>query len=320
MMNLFNLKSLTLVIALLFAQRSMAQIGIGTTTPSASAQLDVTSTTKGVLIPRVALTSLTSASPVTSPTTSLLVYNTATAGTSPSNVTPGYYYWNGTAWVRLSDNSTNTGSYEWNYVKGNPTGGSLGGTFVGDASWVANGSTGTSYSGYVQLTPNSSSKNGKLYWQQAIDWTQPLHVSAQFWAGGSAGGGDGNWVFFGCNSSSVATSAINSAASGGLSVFFDEYGTETVMVYKNGTLIAEFAPLQTLDNSTYQTIDLFFGKNTDGTRFLDIKIDGNFIGTADIGSFTAGGNYFGVGAWTGSASNQHACRRLLIEGGNTFAR
>ncbi len=26
---------------------------------------------------------------------SLLVYNTATAGTSPNNVTPGFYYWNG---------------------------------------------------------------------------------------------------------------------------------------------------------------------------------------------------------------------------------
>lgn len=38
------------------------------------------------------------------------------------------------------------------------------------------------------------------------------------------------------------------------------------------------------------------------------------------GSFTAGGDYFGVGAWTGSASNQHACRRLLIESANGFPR
>ena len=316
----FNLKFIGLALMIVLTQFSEAQIGIGTTTPSSSSQLDVTSTTKGVLIPRIALTSLTSASPITSPTTSLLIYNTATAGTSPANVTPGFYYWNGTAWVRLDDNTTNTGSFEWSFAKGNPTSASLGGTFVGDASWVANGSSGTIYSGYTQLTPNASSKNGKVYWQQAIDWTQPLHASVQFWAGGTANGGDGNWIFFGCNSSAIAASANNSTVSGGLSVFFDEYSTESVVVYKNGTQIAEFSPHQTLDNSTYQTMDLFLGKNADGTRFLDIKIDGNFIGTADVGSFTSGGNYFGVGAWSGSAANQHAFRRLILEGGNTFAR
>lgn len=65
--------------------------------PNASAMLDVYSTTKGMLIPRVALTSSETASPVTSPETSLLVYNTATV----SDVIPGYYYWTGSIWARL---------------------------------------------------------------------------------------------------------------------------------------------------------------------------------------------------------------------------
>jgi hypothetical protein len=53
---------------------------------------------KGLLIPRVALTSTTSTSPITTPVaTSLLVYNTATTG----DVTPGYYYWTGSKWMRL---------------------------------------------------------------------------------------------------------------------------------------------------------------------------------------------------------------------------
>jgi hypothetical protein len=30
------------------------------------------------------------------------VYNTATAGTAPNNVVPGYYYWNGSAWIQIS--------------------------------------------------------------------------------------------------------------------------------------------------------------------------------------------------------------------------
>jgi hypothetical protein len=40
----------------------------------------------------------------------LLIYNTATAGTAPNNVTPGFYYWNGTSWIRLivpTDNAAN---------------------------------------------------------------------------------------------------------------------------------------------------------------------------------------------------------------------
>ncbi len=162
-----------------------AQVGIGTTTPSSSAQLDVTSSTKGVLLSRVALTSLTSASPLTSPTTSMLVYNTATAGSYPNNVTPGYYYWNGTAWVRFEDQTTSPGVMEWNWTLGNPTSLSPAATFVGNAS---------NTTGYVQLTPNSANQNGKIYWQQTIDWSKPLHIAANLYAGSVTNGGDGTWI------------------------------------------------------------------------------------------------------------------------------
>jgi hypothetical protein len=66
-------------------------------TPDASAMLEVKATNKGILIPKIALTQTTSASPVTSPAQSLLVYNIATI----NDVTPGYYYWDGSKWVRL---------------------------------------------------------------------------------------------------------------------------------------------------------------------------------------------------------------------------
>ena len=73
-------------------------VGIGTSTPDASAKLEVSATDKGLLIPRVSLTSTNNSSPVMSPATSLLVYNLATI----NDVTPGYYYWSGSQWVRLS--------------------------------------------------------------------------------------------------------------------------------------------------------------------------------------------------------------------------
>ncbi len=75
--------------------------------PNPSALLDVDANAlpandkKGLLIPRLALTATNVPAPVVAPATSLLVYNTATAGTVPTNVTPGYYYWDGVQWVRL---------------------------------------------------------------------------------------------------------------------------------------------------------------------------------------------------------------------------
>lgn len=77
--------------------------------PATSAGLDVDFNNKGILIPRVSLVAVNSASPITSPEISLMVYNTATSGISPNNVTPGFYYWNGSIWLKL--NATNTSSY-----------------------------------------------------------------------------------------------------------------------------------------------------------------------------------------------------------------
>lgn len=87
---------------LLFSLISFGQVSINTdgTSPNSSSILDVKSTTKGLLPPRVALTGTSSSSPIVLPANGLLVYDTVTAG----DVTPGYYFWNRDAasWVRFS--------------------------------------------------------------------------------------------------------------------------------------------------------------------------------------------------------------------------
>ena len=88
---------------LLISWSALAQTGIGTTTPNASAKLDVYSTNKGFLPPRITLTGASDVSTIATPVAGLLIYNTATAGTAPNNVIPGYYYWNGTAWTQISN-------------------------------------------------------------------------------------------------------------------------------------------------------------------------------------------------------------------------
>ena len=95
---------LSACIVLAFQMMSTAQsVGISSAviTPDVSSMLEIQATNKGLLIPRVALTATNAAGPITSPATSLMVYNNATAGTAPNNVTPGYYYWNGSIWVRF---------------------------------------------------------------------------------------------------------------------------------------------------------------------------------------------------------------------------
>ena len=98
-------RQILLIAGLFFSVQVIAQTGIGTTTPNASAKLDVNSSDKGFLPPRVALTAANVFTPITGTSSSaagLLVYNTATAGTIPNNVVPGYYFWNGTAWVQIA--------------------------------------------------------------------------------------------------------------------------------------------------------------------------------------------------------------------------
>ena len=86
-----------------------AQQGIGTATPHSSAALEIASPDKGLLIPRISLTSSASLAPVTGTASDshngLLVYNTNTAtNTGLSGV--GYYFWEGGSsghWHHLAD-------------------------------------------------------------------------------------------------------------------------------------------------------------------------------------------------------------------------
>ncbi|OFX58243.1 MAG: hypothetical protein A2W97_12820 [Bacteroidetes bacterium GWE2_40_63] len=71
-------------------------------TPATSAMLDVYSTTKGMLVPRVALVS--TVSPISgTKTQGLLVWNTSTSGTYPQ---VGFYFWNGSDWEMVGSNNT----------------------------------------------------------------------------------------------------------------------------------------------------------------------------------------------------------------------
>ena len=83
-------------LAFLYAAEGFAQRGIGTNLPNRSSVLHLESETRGLLIPRVALTETTVAAPINAPANSLLVYNTnanGIVGEGETGVRPGYYFW-----------------------------------------------------------------------------------------------------------------------------------------------------------------------------------------------------------------------------------
>lgn len=107
--NLLTVSIILFLMLIVIALNVNAQnIGINSTgaTPNSSAMLDIDvsamAAKKGLLIPRVALTGTADVTTISSPAISLLIYNTATAGVSPNNVVPGYYFYNGSNWIKLA--------------------------------------------------------------------------------------------------------------------------------------------------------------------------------------------------------------------------
>lgn len=90
---------LSLLFAIFLYQNAQSQnnVGINTTTPDASAALDISSTTQGMLVPRMTKAlrdAINIVSGVSKPASGLLIYQT--------DNTPGFYYYNGTEWASLN--------------------------------------------------------------------------------------------------------------------------------------------------------------------------------------------------------------------------
>ncbi|NER12698.1 hypothetical protein GWK08_04545 [Leptobacterium flavescens] len=100
-------KVLLILLIISISENLNAQVGIGTSAPKAA--LDINSPNQGILLPRVSLNSLTDTVTVQSPEgetpeESTLVYNDGNGSLTDK----GFYYWNGTSWEKLGQETQQT--------------------------------------------------------------------------------------------------------------------------------------------------------------------------------------------------------------------
>lgn len=126
---------------------SLAQsVGVGTNTPHASSALDINSTNKGILIPRMTSAQRTG---IASPATGLLVFDTDAGG---------FYFYSNGDWVSLSGGGT--GSALWSSTGTNITNTNTGNVMIGVGNPFSKFTVSADQIGFTQQSTNGQVKVG----------------------------------------------------------------------------------------------------------------------------------------------------------------
>ena len=191
--NTQKMKTTRLFLLMVFFVTSgslFAQYGIGTQNPNEAAALEIKSPDKGVLIPRLALTSSTTfLSSATASTThnGMIVYNTSTATTNGLSGA-GIYVWKQTtasngAWEKftttaddsgLADGTTTNSTLYWN-----------GTSWVENTAFLTDGSTTTTVTTALSVTGATTLASASLSGNLTVDGTSTL--TGNVTAGGTLG-------------------------------------------------------------------------------------------------------------------------------------
>ena len=191
------------------------------------------------------------------------------------------------------------------------------GTVGGNATWDATQAYG------LKLTPAVGSQSGYIGWNSiTINYNYDMIITASLGAGGGTGA-DGQWIYFG-SSAAITGNPGNTNTYGGIAVMNHYYsGANQFEIYVNSTqtnipfIGNAYAPsgIVVWNNAynNFYNLTLKIRKIQNGARMLEVYLNEVYQGSANIGSWTPSGNYFGVAAYTGGSSANNWVRQLKID-------
>jgi len=168
------IKNYLIIILLFIGLVSYSQTGIGTVTPHESSQLEIFSTSKGVLLPKITLKGEADKASITGgdPAVGLIVYNTGLDADFPIK---GFMFWNGIKWRLFLDANTTKAQIVGTLIKNSgvltPNSYTAGTDYNGVLEVLYNGGNGGYYSedeAYLsnglsfKIQPGQATATGKL--------------------------------------------------------------------------------------------------------------------------------------------------------------
>lgn len=283
-------------------------VGINTASPDVSASLEIGSTNKGLLIPKVSLTSTSDITTVVGAPypERLMVYNQATAG----NVTPGFYYWDGSEWVRIKV-GTEGEDHDW-YETGGTAPNNINDNIYTQGN-VAIGTT--SFSERLSV-------NGDIYVAGSGGTIGLSNVANGFLRIGSTLGLDPNEIMFDVegNIGTVGSQSLKLLTNGATRVTIDPSGNLRVGSLAsgaNGAIVKSNSSGDlTVTNLTGSTGDVLLGDGTFGpgsafgdnlgnhTATTNLNMTNHQINSVVYTNITAGTGY-GVRFWSSDTYKIH---------------
>jgi len=273
--------AISILILLFISSINYAQVGIGNTNPNTNSLLEVGdgTDTGGVLLPRVSLTATNDPSPLGADVAGMIIYNINTNGTGTTAVSPGFYYNDGTDWIRLAPGESN----DWK-TTGN-AGTTAGTNFLGTTDNIS-----------LELFTNNTTRmrvenDGQIsigFGAGAVNTDQQFNVSSTFTNGTAIGGysgGSGIGVYGQNISNGVGVRGTNNSSGRGV------YGTNSssgqgVRGWSSGTGFGIFG------SSTSASAEALGAKNySSGTAIIAVGNNGalyNFTGSGGTFNGTTG--------------------------------